>query len=145
MRGRGHAILSHSPEALMLIASALVLVLSAAASAAPAKVTVCHVAPGNPAQRHEIEVGPEAVAAHLAHGDSLGACAASACTTNADCDPEDYCAKPMGDCAAPGSCEVRPDFCTTVFMPVCGCDGVTYSNACEAASEGVNVAHDGPC
>lgn len=38
------------------------------------KAKVCHIPPGNPENRHTIEVGIAAVKAHLAHGDSLGAC-----------------------------------------------------------------------
>ena len=38
------------------------------------KVAICHVPPGNPANRHTIHVGQAAVNAHLAHGDSIGAC-----------------------------------------------------------------------
>jgi hypothetical protein len=51
-----------------------------AASAAPSdsmgvpKVAVCHIPPGNPANMHTIIVGEPAVKAHLAHGDTLGAC-----------------------------------------------------------------------
>ena len=37
-------------------------------------VTLCHIPPGNPENAHTIEVGAAAVAAHLAHGDVLGAC-----------------------------------------------------------------------
>jgi hypothetical protein len=39
-----------------------------------AKVLVCHVPPGNPENPVTIEVGASAVPAHLAHGDTEGAC-----------------------------------------------------------------------
>jgi hypothetical protein len=39
-----------------------------------AKVTLCHIPPGNPANAHTITVGAPAVPAHLAHGDTLGPC-----------------------------------------------------------------------
>ena len=39
-----------------------------------AKAVICHYPPGNPGNRHTIEVGQPAVAAHLAHGDTLGPC-----------------------------------------------------------------------
>jgi hypothetical protein len=38
------------------------------------KVTICHIPPGNPENAHTISVGASAVAAHLAHGDTLGPC-----------------------------------------------------------------------
>lgn len=39
-----------------------------------AKVRICHVPPGNPANQHTISVDASAVPAHLAHGDYLGRC-----------------------------------------------------------------------
>ncbi len=39
-----------------------------------AKVVICHIPPGNPGNRHTIEVGQPAVPAHMAHGDTMGAC-----------------------------------------------------------------------
>ncbi|MBO6900664.1 MAG: Kazal domain-containing protein [Rhizobiaceae bacterium] len=44
-----------------------------------------------------------------------------------------------------GTCQVKPEFCTREYRPVCGCDGETYSNACTAASQGVSIASEGEC
>ncbi|MFA8341395.1 MAG: hypothetical protein ACEPO8_00355 [Rhodothermaceae bacterium] len=38
------------------------------------KVKICHIPPGNPSNRHTIMVSQSAVAAHLAHGDTMGDC-----------------------------------------------------------------------
>lgn len=38
------------------------------------KVLICHIPPGNPENKHTLEVSQNAVDAHLAHGDYLGAC-----------------------------------------------------------------------
>ena len=41
---------------------------------AVSKVAICHIPPGNPDNAHTIFVSPDAIDAHLAHGDNLGAC-----------------------------------------------------------------------
>ncbi len=58
-----------------------------------AKVAICHIPPGNPANAHTIVVSENAVPAHLAHGDSIGVCAGDCdeCTTDADCDDGAFC------------------------------------------------------
>ncbi len=67
------------------------------------------------------------------------------CNTNADCRATDYCVFDNG-CRGPGTCEPRPRSCTPqIFNPVCGCDGRTYGNPCEAARAGVNIANMGAC
>lgn len=76
---------------------------------------------------------------------SAGECV-STCTTNADvANPSEYCKKPNGDCNGTGTPETKPQVCPHVWDPVCGCDGITYGNACEAASAGVNIKSDGSC
>ncbi|HWP66537.1 MAG TPA: Kazal-type serine protease inhibitor domain-containing protein [Candidatus Limnocylindria bacterium] len=67
------------------------------------------------------------------------------CASNAECRENAYCAKEAGACDARGVCRGRPTACPDVVDPVCGCDRVTYGNACEAAAAGVSIARRGPC
>ena len=69
----------------------------------------------------------------------------STCKTNEDCAGGEYCARTDGFCAGFGSCEIRPSACPQVWAPVCGCDGNTYDNSCDANNNGVNISHQGEC
>jgi hypothetical protein len=84
----------------------------------------------------------QAAQAQKAHD---GPCVEPDCTMNGDCGEGAFCAKPLGECAGDGQCEARPTACPDVYLPVCGCDGQTYGNRCEAAAAGVSAAHEGEC
>ncbi|HEX6862669.1 MAG TPA: Kazal-type serine protease inhibitor domain-containing protein [Thermoanaerobaculia bacterium] len=71
--------------------------------------------------------------------------AGKACKDNGECDRSQYCQARAGKCQGPGECVVRPQICPLIFDPVCGCDGMTYSNFCFAAMAGVNVRSVGAC
>jgi hypothetical protein len=74
------------------------------------------------------------------------ACGARAGDT---CAEDEYCEFPLehmcGAADGEGVCRPRPEACEDVYEPVCGCDGVTYGNSCEAASQGSGVMSLGPC
>jgi len=67
------------------------------------------------------------------------------CSINGDCGSGFYCAKVEGDCDGAGVCTVIPESCLPADDPICGCDGRTYANDCEAAMAGVSVDYQGEC
>jgi hypothetical protein len=67
------------------------------------------------------------------------------CNESNDCADGAYCAKAAGSCSAVGACASRPVICPLVYSPVCGCDGQTYGNSCEAAAAATSVDHSGAC
>ena len=88
-------------------------------------------------------VGSSTGLAGVESGAACGGTAATKCSA-----PDDYCSLDAGTCKAPeaaGQCKTKPRICTLDYTPVCGCDAVTYSNACNAASAGTSVDHPGAC
>ena len=66
----------------------------------------------------------------------------------AGCDDGAYCDYGASSCGAAdrsGVCKPIPFACLALDMPVCGCNGVSYANPCEANKAGSSTLHDGTC
>lgn len=81
--------------------------------------------------------------------DGSGTCTVSCpgvagCTENSDCAADEYCFFPKRDCGAGsrGLCAPRLLDCPDTVNSACGCDGLLYTNACQAVMKGQDFYKD---
>lgn len=77
---------------------------------------------------------------------SVGLCGGQ---NHRECDAGDVCLPFFSlRCLEPdeiGICVRKPSYCLPISNPVCGCDGTSYPNICEALKAGTTVADVGVC
>ncbi len=77
-------------------------------------------------------------------GHHCGSRGQDACPAGTFCNFGPSCATAPTDTGG-GICTPSTPLCSQFYVPVCGCDQVTYRNTCEAYSHAVSILHDGAC
>lgn len=127
----------------------------ASASARDASALVdAGTAPGT-SERHDASTTTASDAARpadaAAQGDARADTGSARCGTRGGraCESDQFCNfEPDRDCGGTdrgGSCQDKPEVCTFIYAPVCGCDARTYGSDCAAHAAGVSVKHQGEC
>ena len=132
-----------------LLVILLIAVFSATAYAA--KVTVCHVPPGNPANFHDITISENALQAHLNHGDFVGSCLENCAAL---CDDGDACTQDYvtenGECVCldqhpPVDCDDSNPCTADSCDSVDGCEYDLITMNGTACDDGDPETPDGVC
>ena len=109
----------------------------------------CAQAPADPAETPAKPSGPITAGpgSLVGVGEACGGMTGLRCSD--DPQARQYChLEPEAMCGAAdqmGECRIRPMACPRHYRPVCGCDGQTYPNACEANRAGTSVSSQGAC
>jgi hypothetical protein len=101
----------------------------------------CAEAQAKPARDETPATGSDTAAEPKPPASICGGIIGIPCPADQFCDFGSHC----GMTDQSGLCRAIPGVCTTQYLPVCGCDGNTYSNACVAHTHKVSVAAEGPC
>jgi hypothetical protein len=69
------------------------------------------------------------------------------CNSNLDCQRLWYCFFPVGvrGASGMGTCVPQTFACPATYIPVCGCNGMTYANACGAQAAGQSLRSTHAC
>ncbi len=67
------------------------------------------------------------------------------CRSKLNCGIDEFCLRTTGGCDDIGQCAARPQACTNIHAPVCGCDGLGYPSVCMAHAAGESVDREGGC
>jgi hypothetical protein len=80
-------------------------------------------------------------------GGGDGGGSGASCATNGDCESGSYCDRggSCGTSGTKGTCKSKPQGCSLLYSPTCGCDGKVYGNACAMNGAGVDLNAGGTC